>query len=1028
MDRMGKKILNALCGAIAVYNEEYGTFCFQYCPEKVVQLLGYDRPYFDLHFAKDALGLLRDEDRDGAERAILSARNRHIGIKVYSPVREKKSYLKWYKIEGWEEDGEYCLLFGGMSQETQLFQSIASENADNIYVIEKETYNLLYINGFKRAFWSEEGEETPKCYEHIYEKNHPCRHCALKRDFTDEMPYEMNYEEDGRCFTTRFKEIRWNGIPAYIKYVRDITEEVKVKREKERLEKYFETVLKYLPGGVAVVHHGLNGVLTPEYLSNGFAEMVDMPMEDAWNMYKENALSGVHPDDQEYVKTNLDRCIRENCEREVLQYRLKKGDGSYIWVNTKFSVIQCEDGDAMVYADYHDITEEKEMQEKLRFQYREQIFQHYLITDPNTLILGHCNITKNKIIELEDRTHSKLLERFGYVREDFFTGIGTLVVSEEERHLFYEKYLNEPSIRAFENGIKEVLMPCYVVMPDQTEGRYVQFKVNLVETPDTGDITGILTVTDITEKTIQDRIVKMLSSLKYDLVADVDLKNDWYRVVSGGDINITEMQGSQTERVKRVVDELVVDMEKDYMRDMLDPEKMIQRLKDGESYSFRYSVKTGNNEILTKNMVVSAIDLRMGRICLVRTDITDMLAAERKAKYDLEKALSEAETASRVKSDFLSSMSHDIRTPMNAIVGMTTLAQANISDSQKVQDYLKKISISSQHLLSLINDILDMSQIEQSRLHMNMQIIHIDELLDQISSIMASSSRDGRLEFTVERDNIKHLYFQGDGLRIKQILINLLSNAFKFTMEGGKVLFRTEEIPACDTGKVRYRFTVSDTGIGMTQEFISHLFEPFCRSERVNKIEGTGLGLSITKGLVDLMGGKIQVESQLHRGTTFRIELEFAVAEGKIKRISNADEPLSEESLAGRHFLLVEDNAINSEILGELLQMWGATYVLKENGQQAVEEFENSAPGTYDAILMDIQMPVMNGYDAARRIRSLSHPEAKTIIILAMTANAFAEDVQKSINAGMNGHVAKPVDMKILYNTLTELLEDKTGR
>ena len=317
-----------------------------------------------------------------------------------------------------------------------------------------------------------------------------------------------------------------------------------------------------------------------------------------------------------------------------------------------------------------------------------------------------------------------------------------------------------------------------------------------------------------------------------------------------------------------------------------------------------------------------------------------------------------------------------------------------------------------------------MSQIEQSKLHMNVQVIHIDELLDQISSIMASPSKDAGLKFMVERGEIQHLYFQGDALRIKQILINILSNAFKFTMEGGNVRFRTEEIPSYESGRVRYRFVISDTGIGMTQEFICHLFEPFCRSERVNRVEGTGLGLSITKGLVDLMGGKIRVESQLHQGTMFEIELEFAVADGKQKRSPNADECIPEESLEGRHFLLVEDNAINSEILAELLQMWGATCVLRENGLQAVEEFESSVPGTYDAILMDIQMPVMNGYEATRKIRSSSHPEAKTMVILAMTANAFAEDVQKSISAGMNGHVAKPVDMKILYNTLMALLDD----
>lgn len=554
------------------------------------------------------------------------------------------------------------------------------------------------------------------------------------------------------------------------------------------------------------------------------------------------------------------------------------------------------------------------------------------------------------------------------------------------------------------------------------EYTYVLFKVNLVETPDTGDITGILTVTDITEKTIQEKIIKMLSSLDYDLVADVDLIHDRYEVVSGGDVNIEETHGSQIARVNRIVEELVVDMEKEYVRDMLDPSKMMERLKDRDFYSFRYSVKIGADTILTKNMIVCAIDLRMGRVCFVRTDVTEILETERRVKYDLEKALLEAEKASKVKSEFLSSMSHDIRTPMNAIVGMTALASADVSNPEKIQDYLKKISVSSQHLLSLINDILDMSQIEQSKIHMNIQAIHMDEIIDQIFSIMNSQAKDAELQFVVECEEIEHPCFLGDMLRIKQILLNLLSNAFKFTAAGGKVVFRTEEIPAGKDTGVRYRFTVSDTGIGMTQQFMEHLFEPFCRSEKVNKVEGTGLGLSITKGLVELMGGEIQVESQLNCGTTFRIEIEFERVVERADCKSCVKENASEESLEGRHFLLVEDNAINSEILGELLQMRGATYTLRENGLEAVEEFQNSRPGTYDAILMDIQMPVMNGHEATKEIRKLSRPDAKEIVIVAMTANAFAEDVQKAIDAGMDGHIAKPVDMKLLCNTLSELL------
>lgn len=1023
MDNNTRRIMDLLHGGIAVYNGETGKFEFQYCPDQVIRLLGYSKAYFEDHIQADALKLLDAEDREQVEQTVTSARESGRGVCVCFPVQGGVGGLKWLQIDGWEGEDGYQLLFSGVSPEAQLFQRVADENDEDVYVIDKESYDLLYANQLSRIFCKEEGESGQKCYRFLKGRNSPCPHCALRPRGEDETAPEMYYQEEGHFYVTRFQEIDWNGTPAYIKYVRDITEEVTVKQEKERLEKYFETVLKHLPGGVAVVHHEVSGALEPEYLSNGFADMVGMPMDQVWALYQENALSGVHPEDQDYVKENLDRCIMEKCERTDLQYRLRKGDGSYIWVSVKFSVIQSDGGEARVYADYNDITEEKKAQERERQRYGEQIFRHYLMSGPEVLILGHCNISRNEITEIQDRTGSRLLERFGKVREDFFTGIGTLVVAPEERKEFYSKYLNGPSLRAYEQGITEILMPCFVMLPGSAEGRYVQFKVNLLETPGTGDITGVLTVTDITRQVVRDKIFQRLSSFDYDLVADVDLLHDRFEIVSGGDSKLPEEQGSQSERVARVLNELVTERERERVARLLDPAQMMKRLKKEKSYSFTYSIAGESEDILTKNMVVSAIDLRLGRVCLVRTDVTDMLKAEQEAKRTLEAALSAAEKASRVKSDFLSSMSHDIRTPMNAIVGMTALAQANIDKPDKIADYLHKISISSQHLLSLINDVLDMSQIEQSKIHMNDICIQSDELMDQISSIMMAQFKDAGIHFVMEKENITHPCFRGDMLRIKQILINLLSNAIKFTKEGGHVSFKLEETACQTAGKARYRFTVSDTGVGMSEEFQRHLFEPFVRSERVSGVEGTGLGLSITKGLVELMGGEIQLESRLGYGTTFRIELEFdTVEDGPETQTPGTLKEESEKSMAGLHFLVVEDNAINSEILGELLQMRGATCVLKEDGRQAVEEFQSSSPGTYDAIFMDVQMPVMNGYEATRAIRALPRPDAREIVILAMTANAFAEDVQKAMESGMNGHIAKPVDMRLLCSTLSELL------
>ena len=438
-------------------------------------------------------------------------------------------------------------------------------------------------------------------------------------------------------------------------------------------------------------------------------------------------------------------------------------------------------------------------------------------------------------------------------------------------------------------------------------------------------------------------------------------------------------------------------------------------------------------------------DVNHSTVGLVRADVTDTLTAERKSKKALEDALALAEEANRAKSDFLSTMSHDIRTPMNAVMGMTALAIAHLGDRERVADCLQKISISSRHLLSLINDILDMNKIERSQITLHRMKISLNELLAQMSAMMAPQARAAGLQFAVHMEEVRHKHFYGDSLRLNQILINILGNAVKYTPAGGSVEFRLTEISpvepsANEAGRARYLFTISDTGVGMSETFLACMFEPFMRNESTERIEGTGLGLSITKGLIDLMGGRIQAESQVGRGSCFKIELEFDCLEAEEEAAAEAAErntepeaarrnafpPADGDTFAGCLFLVAEDNAINAEILCELLAMSGARTVVTTDGRQAVRAFMESEPHTYSAVLMDVQMPGMNGYDATRAIRSMEREDAAFIPIIAMTANAFAEDIQAAAAAGMNAHVAKPVDMAVLRETLLRALKKKT--
>ena len=503
-------------------------------------------------------------------------------------------------------------------------------------------------------------------------------------------------------------------------------------------------------------------------------------------------------------------------------------------------------------------------------------------------------------------------------------------------------------------------------------------------------------------------------------------------------------------------------------------------------------------------------------------------------------ALQTAETASRAKTDFLSNMSHDIRTPMNAIVGLTGLMESSLHNPEKLQEYLVKLKSSSQHLLNLINEILDMNKIESGKSTLNDVSFTLAEQVLQLESIIRPQSRESGQEFTIETHQIRHEYLKGDATRLQQVLQNILSNSVKYTNRGGHILLDIEEMPR-NGHYARYRFRITDDGIGMSEEFQKHIYESFTREESsvTNKVQGTGLGMAITKSIVDMMGGSISLTSELGKGSCFEVILEFRIDEQAetaaeenlrlmllyisdedLTRVRNATEnypvavtcaaspqetkklllresfdvilvpyqrfganlkpemeriralagektillgvaasqneeeleklyesgldgfiPLpfffsnlkaelkriqsqkgsgrqEDAVLKGMHLLCAEDNALNAEILQGMLEMKGASCTICRDGAEIVKFFRNVKPGDYDAILMDVQMPVMNGYEATHAIREGENPLGRTIPIIAMTANAFSEDVQKSYEAGMDSHLSKPVDFKALEETL----------
>lgn len=403
-------------------------------------------------------------------------------------------------------------------------------------------------------------------------------------------------------------------------------------------------------------------------------------------------------------------------------------------------------------------------------------------------------------------------------------------------------------------------------------------------------------------------------------------------------------------------------------------------------------------------------------------DIDEEFKADEKYKRELEDARNRAEAANTAKSVFLFNMSHDIRTPMNAIKGYTELAERNIGNDTKVRECLKKVQTAEEQLLKLINDVLDMSRIESGKTQIEKEKINMRQIVDNIASIVGGQLLGREIDFKVEFENCIHDRLIGDELHLRQVLVNILGNAVKFTNDDGTILFRIREVNH-GVGTAWYEFLIKDDGIGMKPEFVEHIWESFSQEHDSARSEykGTGLGMAIAKKLVILMGGTIEVNSEYGVGTQFTVLVPFGIDDSPVSKKENSN-TMQAVDLKGVKILLAEDNELNREIAVEMLEDEGAIVTCAENGQEAVDIYSGASAGTFDVILMDIMMPKMNGYEATASIRALSFEETRKIPIIALSANAFAEDVKRSLDAGMNGHVSKPINIETLKNAIVEAL------
>ncbi|MEG1988562.1 MAG: PAS domain-containing protein [Oscillibacter sp.] len=668
----------------------------------------------------------------------------------------------------------------------------------------------------------------------------------------------------------------------------------------------------------------------------------------------------------------------------------------------------------------HDVTREKEAEKRYRdeLSYREAM-------QKATMASINVNLTQNVILDYksifpEITAHMAAAKTVQAYFEQVYTELTTREMQTKCAALFNRESL----LRHFAAGETTLTLE----LTRRIEGRsyWIVITAHMTKKTDTNDVIAFLYSTDITnERTMQD-IMNAIVKTDYDFLVVVDGLRD--SAVRYSEKNFGNHYAHESEHFEQET--------RDYIRRYLRKEdsdrvlqeftlhNILQKLDEDGTYNIFYGMTTPEGALRNKQLRFSYINRSQKTFLMTRVDITGAVSEQEKRNSILTEAMEMAQQANAAKSEFLSRISHEIRTPMNAIIGMSQIALQSLDDKAQASESIHKSLYASQYLLLLLNDILDMSRIESGKITLKSEVINCQHFLDAISTIIGAQAEAKGVRYVVTEFQGRQDSYLGDGVRLQQILINILSNAVKFTPPGGTVRLDITQLEA-DGKRAHLRFKISDTGIGISETFLPDLFEPFSQehSGSTSSYGGSGLGLAISKNLAQLMGGDIFVESTIGKGTIFMVELPLGLpAQATATPAADCiDQPHEDYDFTGKRFLLVEDHQLNIMVARKLLEFKHAEVDVAENGQIALDLCAATQNDGYDAILMDIRMPIMDGLEATRRIRDLQSPWTKRVPIIAMSANAFDDDVSKSKGAGMNAHLAKPIDSALLYQTLAQL-------
>ncbi len=917
----------------------------------------------------------------------------------------------------------------------RLFQQAADDTAIGILVSDAISHEVYYSNQAFRQLMHIDRPGQPKtmCYQYVRERSEPCDTCAALFLEKGESRQAINYfPKLDRYISTKSSLIDWAGRSALVEYTTDITADYR-QRELET------DLLNRVPSGIGIYDND-HGVIKARYLNDSYYRMVRHARSGREGDLQADATHYIHPDDRLMVRRAADT-LAAGQDKTDCCYRVLGGDGQYHWLRLTASVIRRHGQITTAYCSYTDYDETMNARLKLeqanatlKVQYDKERARQKVMAK-NCIAADVYNVTKDQMMGSSTGSKGVKNDLGRYDMQSTFDVILTRIPLPEDQKKLRRFFSRTEMLKRFNGGRPDDTAE-YRSLNAQKRLVWRRAAVSMVKDPDTADLISYTYIFDIDAEKRRQLALSCVVNEEIEYMLLVNTATGLAEVVSQDPARTKYEAASfpyETIPQKAGFDK-VNEADQAQVNSFFTISWLTDRLVAAPLVTISYRCLSSGRQPARKKIRALYLDQTKEDIVIVSRDITDMFEEDQRQKAVLQQALDEANAANKAKSEFLSRMSHDIRTPMNGIIGITSLVQNSRSEQERSR-YLSELDASSKYLLGLVNDILTMSKISEGKMELKPEAVRTDSYISQIVQMARLQAEEKGVGFQVRGSQDSKVEYQYlDPLRTQQILMNLLNNAIKYTPKGGRVVYNFSHYTK--DGQTWGRHIIRDNGVGISEKFAKDMFTPFAQEENSEShlSNGTGLGLAICQKICQQMGGTIKAESAVGKGSCFTVELpvtpltEAQFRQHTLAATSEGNNGQLQFCLTGRHVLLCEDNRVNSLISEKLLEKAGIITAVAENGRIGVDLFARSAVNEFDAVLMDIRMPEMDGLQAAAAIRALDRPDAGKVPIIAMSANAFAEDVQASLNAGMNEHLAKPVDPPLLYKTLQQLISQSPNR